>query len=138
MHPQTDSLAPEAQIRRTVQEFVEAYNSREVARLPDIFADDFIDMSAGVPTRTGKEAKEHFVSRVEGTHAKFTPHLTVNIEELRVAADWAYQRGSLVVTLVPRNGGETSFIRQRYLEIWRRDADGRWRIAIAMDNSAEA
>jgi uncharacterized protein (TIGR02246 family) len=130
-------MTDEAEIRHVVEDFVAAFNSRDTNRLLEIFTDDLIDMSAGGPTRTGHAAREHFLSRVAEMHAKFKPHLVVTIDEIRVVSDWAYQRGSLVVTLVPRDGGETSFIHQRYLEIWRRGRDAQWRIAIEMDNSAE-
>jgi len=125
----------EAQIRKAVENFVKAYNAGEFARLTDIFVDDLVDMSMGGPTLQGKAARDHFVSRVEGTHAKFKPHLVVNIDELRVTGDWAFQRGTLVVDLVARDGGAPSAIRQRYLEIWRRDANGAWKICVEMDNS---
>jgi ketosteroid isomerase-like protein len=128
----------EQAIRRAVEEFTTAYNSRNLEDLPAIFADDLIDMSAGGPTRTGEEARKHFVSRVATTHEDFTPHLVIQIDEIQVAGDWAYQRGSLVVTLEPRAGGETSYIRQRYLEIWRKDVLGNWKIAIEMDNSEDS
>jgi ketosteroid isomerase-like protein len=131
-------MTAEAEIRRAVKEFVDAFNAGDMTRILGIITDDFIDMSAGGPTRTGQAAKEHFLSRVADMHTKFSPNLVVLIDEIQVTLDWAYQRGSLVVTLVPRAGGDTSHIRQRYLEIWRRGRDAKWRIAIEMDNSAES
>jgi ketosteroid isomerase-like protein len=128
----------EREIRAAVEAFTEAYNAGDLQNLPAIFAVNLVDMSAGGPTRSGAEARKHFVARVAETHAKFRPHLVIEIDEIQVAGEWAYQRGSLVVTLTPKAGGEESFIRQRYLEIWRRDGGGRWRIAVEMDNSEAA
>jgi ketosteroid isomerase-like protein len=125
----------EQAIRIAVDEFTKSYNSGDLKNLTSIFAEDLIDMSAGGPTRRGEEARKHFVSRVSSTHQEFRPHLVIEIDEIQVAGSWAYQRGSLVVTLQPKAGGETSYIRQRYLEIWRRDAANNWKIAIEMDNS---
>jgi len=130
-------MSDEAEIRRVVEDFVDAFNAGHMARILDIFTDDLIDMSAGGPTRAGQAAREHFLSRVTELHAKHNPHLVITIDEIQVVSNWAYDRGSLTVTLVPRAGGETSFVRQRYLEIWRRGSDGKWRIAIEMDNSEE-
>jgi ketosteroid isomerase-like protein len=132
------SMTAEQTIRSAVAAFVQNYNAGNIERLTEIFADDLIDMSAGGPTLGGAEAKRHFVERVAGTHEKFHPHLVIEIDEIHVADGWAYQRGSLMVTLIPKGGGETAFIRQRYLEIWRRDTEGDWKIAIEMDNSEES
>ena len=130
-------MTDDAEIRRAVEEFVTAFNSGDMTGILNIVTEDFIDMSAGGPTRSGQAARDHFLGRVAEIHAKFRPRLVITIDENRVAADWAYQRGSLVVTLEPREGGEASLIRQRYLEIWKRGADAKWRIAIEMDNLAE-
>lgn len=131
------AVSAEQLIRRAVEEFTRAYNAGDLENLADIFAEDLIDMSAGEPTRTGEEARKDFVARVAATHAKFRPRLEIQIDELQVTGEWAHQRGSLRVTLIPREGGDTSFIRQRYLEIWRREPSGKWKIAIEMDNTEE-
>ena len=94
-------------------------------------------MSAGGPTLHGEAARQNFLRKVAATHEQFIPHLQIEIDQLRVAGDWAYESGSLVVTLQPRQGGDISYIRQRYLEIWRREADGEWRIFIEMDNTED-
>ena len=132
-----ESMTDEAEIRQAVEEFVVAYNAGNLDGMTNIFADDLVDMSAGDPTRTGEAAKRQFLSRVSKTHSNFNPTLTIHIDELRVAGEWAFQRGSLSVSLVPKGGGPISFIKQRYLEIWRRNLQGKWKIAIEMDNSNE-
>ena len=85
----------ESEIRRVAEEFTRAYNEGNLEKLTDIFVEDLVDMSAGGPTRHGAEAWKHFVARVEATHAKFSPHLEIQIDELEIAADWAFQRGVL-------------------------------------------
>jgi len=130
-------MTDEEKIRRAVDEFIEAYRAGDLQRAGAIFADDLVDMSAGGPTRTGATAKEHFLARVAKVHAKFKPSLAINIAEICVDGDFAYQRGDLVVTREPKNGGPISYVRQRYLEIWRRESDGNWRICVEMDNSAD-
>jgi uncharacterized protein (TIGR02246 family) len=130
-------MTDEEKIRRAVDEFIEAYRAGDLDRAGAIFADDLVDMSAGGPTRTGAAAKEHFLSRVAKVHAKFKPSLAINIEEIRVVGNLAYQRGDFLVTREPKDGGKASYIRQRYLELWRREPDGNWKICVEMDNSAE-
>jgi uncharacterized protein (TIGR02246 family) len=137
MSETASAISAEKIIRLAVEEFTRAYNTGDLEHLADIFAEDLVDMSAGEPVRTGEDARKDFVSRVATTHAKFRPRLEIHIDELRVTGEWAYQRGRLLVTLIPKEGGDTSFIHQRYLEIWKREASGKWKIAIEMDNSEE-
>src|SRR5262249_25541807 len=137
--PRTAALtSAETSIRRAIDDFTQAYNAGEFDRLSNIFAEDLVDMSAGGTARRGPGGQRDFVLRVGETHAKAKPHLEITVDEIQVAGEWAYERGSLEVTLTPIGGGEKSYIRQRFLDIWRRQRDGRWKIAVEMDNSAEA
>jgi uncharacterized protein (TIGR02246 family) len=130
-------MTDEEKIRRAVDEFIEAYRAGDLDRAGAIFTDDVVDMSAGGPTRSGAAAKENFLSRVAKVHSKFRPSLAINIDEIRVNGNFAYQRGDLVVTREPKAGGPISYVCQRYLEIWRREADGNWKICAAMNNSPD-
>jgi uncharacterized protein (TIGR02246 family) len=130
-------MTDEEKIRRAVDEFIEAYRAGDLVRAGAIFTDDLVDMSAEGPTRKGAAARDHFLSRVAKVHEKFKPSLAINIAEIYVVGDMAYQRGDFLVTREPKGGGPLSYIRQRYLEVWRREADGNWKIRIFMDNSAE-
>jgi ketosteroid isomerase-like protein len=130
-------MTDEEKIRRAVDEFIEAYRAGDLDRAGAIFTDDLVDMSAGGPTRKGEAAREHFLSRVAKVHEKFKPSLAINIAEIFVIGDMAYQRGDFLVTRESKTGGALSYLRQRYLEVWRRDANANWKICIFMDNSAE-
>lgn len=131
-------MTDEAVIRKVVADFIEAYNAGDWNRAKNVLADDVVDMSGGSRTRAGKEAIKFFRSRVESAHAKFKPHLEVQVDEIQVAGDWAFDRGTLSLTLVPREGGEATHIRQRFVEIWKRQADGQWKVCRLMDNHEEA
>jgi ketosteroid isomerase-like protein len=130
-------MSDEEKIRRAVDEFIEAYRAGDLNRVGAIFTEDLVDMSSGGPTRKGAAAREHFLSRMAKVHEKFKPSLAINIAEIYVAGDMAYQRGDFLVTRESKTGGALSYIRQRYLEVWRRDANGNWKICIVMDNTTE-
>ena len=117
-----------------VADFIAAYNAGDWERMQQVLADDIVDMSGGSVTRVGQAAREFFRSRVEAAHARSRPTLSVSLDEVQVFGDWAFDRGSLVVELKPRNGGEVTYIRQRFLEIWKRSAAGRWQVCRIMDN----
>jgi len=122
-------------IQQTIDNFVRAYNAGDVAGLMNIYADDFVDMSEGQPTLQGAAAREDNALRLRDTFAKFNNHLTVHIEQIETAGDWAFDRGVLRVELRPKAGGQPVLVERRFLEIWRRDSDGQWRAMQSMDNS---
>ncbi len=55
--------------------------------------------------------------------------------ETVVGGDWAYERGTFTVDATPKAGGETRKMRGNYLRIYRRQADGHWKMIRDMFNS---
>jgi ketosteroid isomerase-like protein len=123
-------------IRRAIDKFVTAYNAADVDRLVTVYAADFIDMSEAEPTLRGAEARQDTVVRLRDTFAKFTGQLTVEVDEIETMGDWAFDRGTIRIELRSRTGGPPVLVERRFLEIWRRETDGVWRVTRAMDNSA--
>jgi uncharacterized protein (TIGR02246 family) len=75
---------------------------------------------------TGRaELEAYFAKRLEGRHFLEVEVATV---QLGVSGDLAWESGTSRITL--RQGETTApvLLAGRYLAVWRRDADGRWRI----------
>jgi ketosteroid isomerase-like protein len=134
----TSNSTEEALIRSAIEDFIAAYNAGDVGRLMRVFADDWIDMSEGAPTLAGREAHEKTAARLRETFRKFRGELTVHTEEVCVAGDMAFDHGTLHVQLTPRDAGVPKEISLRFLEIWRKQSDGAWKVSRAMDNSGGA
>lgn len=124
----------EAAIRAVLNRFVRAYNGNDRAGMRALFGPNFVDISAGEPTRFGEAAVELTLKRAALAHSNFTPTLKINSDEIQLCGDWACHRGDLVVSLAPKDGGAMSYIKQRFLEIWHREPDG-WKSIVGMDNS---
>jgi ketosteroid isomerase-like protein len=122
------------QINVAKTEFREAYNAGNVDRLLSVFADEFTDMSAGVPSFFGGDAKSSFRSRMTKLFQQYQVALIVTIIAIRVFADTAFDYGWHTLTLVPRDGGKPVSTRQRYFESWRRNSKGEWKIDLYIDN----
>lgn len=121
-------------IRLAKTELREAYHEGDVSRVLAVFADAYSDMSAGLASFYGFEARAVLKHRVKKLFARYRAQLAVTIISIRVhgplAFDWGWHR----LTLTPKKGGRSITKRTRYLEIWLKDADGRWKIAIFFDN----
>ncbi len=112
----------------------EAYNTGNVDRLLAVFADEFTDMSAGVPSFFGTDAKSVFRSRMTNLLQQYEATLTLTIIGIRVLDNSAFDYGWHTLTLMPRGGSKPITTRQRYFEIWRKNSLGQWKIDLYIDN----
>jgi len=122
------------EIRKVIDGFIRAYNAGDIGELVKVYTDDIVDMSQGEPTVQGAQVRKDTEARLRDTFAKFTASLTVQVDEIEVMGDRAFDRGVLRVELQPKGAGQPVIVERRFLEIWRCDTDGEWRVARAMDN----
>jgi uncharacterized protein (TIGR02246 family) len=121
-------------IRKLTEEWLAAVQAKDVARLLEMVTDDVIFLPASMPPIRGKAA-------VEAMYQSFLPQFrrveqAVSIEEVEVAGDWAFSWGTDSLVLEPQDGGETIRRRGRGMSILRRQADGSWKFARGINNSA--
>lgn len=121
-------------IRLAKTEFRDAYNQGNVRRVLAVFADAYSDMSAGLASFYGTEAKTVLKHRLKKLFAKYRAELAVTIISIRIQGPLAFDWGWHKLTLTPKKGGRSITTRTRYLEIWQKDAAGTWKIAIFFDN----
>jgi len=113
-----------------IANFTAAYNAGDIDAIARYYSDSLLKLRNGAPP----ESKSDVIRRIKSTFRDFAGHLEVTNHEIEISQDLAFTRGSFVVTLTPRGGGQPTVIRRRYLEIWRREG-GRWVACRAMDNS---
>jgi len=117
-------------------ELREAYDAADVDRLMAVFSSvGFTDMSEGGPTKYGTEAISSFRNKASKLVAEYSVSLTPIINKIVVLGDVAYDYGWHEFTLRPKNGGEPVRKRQRYFEMWNKDAAGNWKIALHINNA---
>jgi ketosteroid isomerase-like protein len=117
-------------------EFREAYNRGDVDQLLSVFGEENImDMSEGGPTRSDGAAREGLREHSAELFAEFSVELAVIVNEITVLGDTAYDYGCHEFTLTPKSGGETIRKRHRYVEIWKKNSLGDWKIALFIDNA---
>lgn len=116
-------------------ELREAYKAADVDRLMAVFSSEgFTDMSEGGPTKYGTEAVAGFHNEASKLVAEYKVTMTPIINRIVVLGDLAYDYGWHEFTLIPKNGGEPVRKRQRYFELWKKDAAGNWRISFHINN----
>jgi uncharacterized protein (TIGR02246 family) len=116
-------------IASSIKEFIEAYNSQDLAKVLAYYSDDLVKIRNG----GGSETKAETAKRVAAVFEQFHSQVEVSNDEVYADGNLAFTRGTFTVTLTPKAGGESQVLRRRYFEIWRKQ-DGRWLVARAMDN----
>jgi ketosteroid isomerase-like protein len=124
------------QINVAKTEFREAYNRSDVDQLLSVFDDEgFTDMSEGGPSHYDEAAREDLRERATKLFAEYSVKLAVIIIKIVVRGDRAYDFGWHEFTLKPKNGGETIRKRQRYLEVWKKNSSGDWKLSVVINNA---
>jgi len=113
----------------------EAYEEGNVDKLLSVFASGgFTDMSEGLPSKYGEEARTVLRQRSEKLFADYHTKLNVIIIDVVFQGDSACDFGWHEWILRPKGGGPTLRKRDRYLEQWTREPDGSWRISFFLNN----
>ena len=114
-----------AAIRSSFSAYVAAFNTGEANALPAFFTDDAIWLPPNAPAIVGREAIRSFV---QNNNEQFTEELTAEVVEADVAGDWAFLRMTYGATMTPKTGGESMELSGKWVNIWRRQPDGSWKI----------
>ena len=115
-----------AAIQALTEEWSAAFNAGDVARIVALYTDDAIRMPPGAPTYTGIEAIEQVWS---GIFEQYSGNLAWPTEEIVVAGNWGFHRGTYTATLTPLAAGEVEKQDGKVLVICRKQADGSWKLA---------
>ena len=122
-------------IKLAKTEYREGFSSGDTARVLSVFAAGFIDMSAGQPGFYGPEARVMLGRRLDALFAAYHVRMFMMIAEIDVSGDMAIDWGWHKLWLTPKMGGQTRFVRLRYMERWIRE-NGDWKIQLLL-NSAD-
>jgi ketosteroid isomerase-like protein len=116
-------------------EIREAYNTADPDRLLAVVDEGLIDFSDHRQTgysQCGKTAlRAHLEALFSKYHARFAPIII----EIKIMGETAVDYGWHELTLTPKAGGEPVYVRTRYLDLWKKDKTGQWKLAIFMDNA---
>ena len=115
-------------------EFREGFNLGDAARILAIADPQLVSFSDGQPSEFGESGLEALEIRLKNLFERFTASLAVIVNEVRIEGDVAYDYGLHDLTLTPKDGGQPINRRNRYVDIWRRNKEDRWKLWMYIDN----
>jgi ketosteroid isomerase-like protein len=116
-------------------EFREAYNTGNAERLLAILDSGLIDLSNGRCNGYGEGGRAALRSYLQDLFAKFDVRLVPIIIEIKVMGEVAVDYGWHELVLTPKSGGEPIRTRTRYVDLWKKNKTGDWRLMILIDNA---
>ena len=105
---------------------VEAVNSGDVEALLDQLTDDVVYLGQGMDPIVGKAQMEPVM---RSFHAENRASFSLIPQTVSVIGDVAHEWGSLAGEFRSKDGGDPIRVNSKYFYLYRRGADGRWRIS---------
>jgi ketosteroid isomerase-like protein len=115
-------------------EFRECFNLGDTSRMLAIADPDLVTFSDGQPSEFGETGLHALKARLDNLFERFTAGLVVIVIEIRRQGDVAYDYGWHELTLTPKDGGQPIRTRNRYVDVWRRNKEGKWKLWMHIDN----
>ena len=118
--------ADEAAIKGVHLRETQAIKEKDVAHFLALFDSDAVLMPPDGPPIVGKAALRSWFLRLTDGHSI---DLDFSVDEIKVTAEWAFERFSFRRTVTPAGGGEPITVRGKGNHVFRRQSDGSWKIA---------
>ena len=125
---ESDVEADVAAINELYDKYCERVSANEFELFLDLWADDARRMEPDLLTIIGKEdMRKRFRELWDQSDFKMVrPGET----EIEACGDQAFARGAVTLSATPKEGGITTHIDIKYLDILKKQADGSWKIYI--------
>lgn len=129
---QTDSAADEAAIRDLIQQTAAFNNQADSLGWVSLFDDEAVYMAPDMPAVTTEAGLRSVASSGFGD---YQADVSIEPAEIVILGDWAFARSVVTGTVTARAGGDVIPVDVKQLVLYRRQADGSWKIARLMINS---
>jgi uncharacterized protein (TIGR02246 family) len=111
---------------------IAAVNDGDVNAWVAAFTADGVQMPPNAPANFGRESIRTWS---QDFLALFRAEFALLVDEVQVAGDWAFERGTYTVILTPKARGEPIQERGKYITIYERQPGGAWGMARDIWNS---
>ncbi len=121
-----------AAIKDALIQYCVAMETGDLELWLSLHSDDIVKMAPNAPATFGQEELR---ASTKPLFDNFTIEMDYNREELQVNGDWGFARGTFTATMTPKAGGEPLYMDAKTMALWKRQADGSWKLARNCYNS---
>lgn len=126
--PPDTRAADEAALRALIKDWAAAARAKDAAKFVAVYADDAVVMMAGAPDIRGLAAIREGIPAMMQDPA-FALSFEADTVEVARSGDLAYETGSYSMTMTgPDKKPATE--KGRYVVVWRKGADGAWKVVV--------
>jgi ketosteroid isomerase-like protein len=118
--------SPEAEIRTAFAQWTDDFNARRADKVCDLFARSLIANYRGVPERGYDRQCQILNEALTADDRSF--HYALTIKEILVFGEVAVARIVWTLTIRETATGKETVVIEPGLDVFRKDADGKWRI----------
>jgi len=130
-----DVEADIAAINELYDQYVHAANTDDLDLFISTWDDDAIRLEPGRSSILGKENIRAFFKTL---YDQFNLNIVIYGDtEIQVSKDMAFGRGTATLSLTPKEGGSTTHLDLKWLDILKKQEDGSWKIYRDMINFNE-
>ena len=121
-------------INRAKTMFREAFNAGDIDGVMALFSPDLTNWCDGIPGFYPPEGHPSLRLALAEFFRRYRVEMAPVVIDIQVRGDIAYDYGWHKLWITPKAGGERKMIKERYFEVWQKQADGEWRIELVMTN----
>ena len=115
-------------------EFREAFNTADPERLIALLDPTFVNMADGLSSAIGTGAAGAIRVQFRELTARYNVQLLPIIIEIRIQDSVAWDYGWHTWRKTPRDGGSQVIVKDRYVNVWRKNEGGEWKLWMYMSN----
>jgi uncharacterized protein (TIGR02246 family) len=119
-------------IDRVREAHIAALNPGSVDAFAGVFSEDAVQMPPNTPANVGRTAIRAWAEAFLGP---LSVEFGLDVAEVRVAGEWAFERGTYRIRVTPKAGGPGFPDAGKYITIYQKQANGSWLIARDIWNS---
>ena len=113
---------------------IKATEAGDVKTLRSILSDDAVILAPGAPPLAGREIHDkNFKAREQSGSANQILHYQVDLDEVKVLGDFAYEWGSITSVLRDKVTGKITELHYNIMRILRKE-NGQWKVYRSMWN----
>lgn len=131
--PAVDDPASIAAINDARKAFQAGYTAGDADALGQLYLENAVSEPNFQPTLKGRPA---IVASLKNLFEQVAVQANLEPEETRTVGNVGLDRGTYTVTVTPKAGAPPSTSQGRYLVVYVKDADGKWRVSHDIDNAS--